>query len=282
MNENSLQYIARPGKKPARSSIIDQPYRNKEWLEDHYISKRMSASAIAKELHTTHHTVLAWLKRFGIPVRDRGLASHLARANHFKMDDTLLEFLAGELLGDGAIVIKGGERPGAYRSGVYVHSTKYYEYAVWLAHEFATFDIAVSTISKTRTTLNGKVYTGWIYQTKTYAEFAHVRKRWYPNGKKIIPANTLITPLIMRQWYIEDGCLHKPKDARPNISIAAMDFSFGEREGIVQQLNALGLAATNRPSGSIGILARSVPDFLTWIGTCPTQLWDIYGYKWEI
>lgn len=41
------------------------------------------------------------------------------------------------------------------------------------------------------------------------------RKRWYPDGKKIVPRDIVLDDLCILFWYLGDGCLCKKKD-RPN------------------------------------------------------------------
>lgn len=51
----------------------------------------------------------------------------------------------------------------------------------------------------------GKIYNSVGLISRTAPVFEYFRERWYPNGKKTIPKDLFLTPLIMAIWYCDDG-----------------------------------------------------------------------------
>lgn len=49
----------------------DMLYKNKEWLEEQYITQKKSSSDIAKEIGCTGRTIIRWLRKYNIPVRSK-------------------------------------------------------------------------------------------------------------------------------------------------------------------------------------------------------------------
>jgi hypothetical protein len=45
----------------------------------------------------------------------------------------------------------------------------------------------------------------WGFRTLTYDFFMEQRTRWYPNGRKQVPPDVLLTPLSIAHWYFGDG-----------------------------------------------------------------------------
>ena len=52
------------------------------------------------------------------------------------------------------------------------------------------------------------------------------RKRWYPEGKKIVPKDLELTNLTLATWYMDDGCLVKRKSPKhkPNVVFSTNGF----------------------------------------------------------
>lgn len=45
----------------------------------------------------------------------------------------------------------------------------------------------------------------WHFKSHSYIDLLAERKRWYPNGKKIVPDDVRLTPRSAYWWYIGDG-----------------------------------------------------------------------------
>ena len=124
--------------------------------------------------------------------------------------------------------------------------------------------------------------TGINYQiySRNHDFFKHNYNRWYDkNGKKHIPHDLILTPIVLTHWYIGDGGFDSDKGYLRQIQIAAHSFSYEERDHLVNLLKSLGFNASNRKKGIICISKKSVQDFLEYIGPCPVVC---YQYKWDI
>jgi hypothetical protein len=94
--------------------------------------------------------------------------------------------------------------------------------------------------------------------------------------------------LTCKFWYIDDGCLKKDKYS--NITLWTNAFNKKQQEQILlSQLNKLGFEArlykTKAKSGKtqwyIYIPRRNIQKFLDYIGPCPKELKNCFGYKWN-
>jgi len=253
---------------------VGKLYRNREWMNEHYIGLEESMFAIAREARCSSETIWKWLHKFDIPTRTPSEAIFLARRNHLDFSDKLSDLLEGELLGDGCITMTG------FRSASYSHSSKYRDYLIWLSEIFASLGIGQV----------GKINKYWIekydtfsykYTSRSYPELVPMREKWYPDGsrKKIVPKDLILTPIMSRQWFIGDGNLHNQVGARPDISFYTNDFDKPSINHLLKELRSKGFKVTYRPARNIiGMSVHSVKDFLSWIGPCPI---DCYSYKWD-
>lgn len=250
-------------------------YKNREWMYYHYWVLMESTTVMAKLVGCTGVTIWTWLHKLNIPTRSCGEATFLAERNHLNMTPELQEFIEGELLGDGSIVMKG------QRSASYNHGSKYEGYLIWISGKLTNWGIEqAGRINKYTSKQNGGIT--YHYVSKSYPELVPVRQRWYPNGKKIVLRDLKFTPIMVRQWYIGDGSLLHGKAGRPYIKLATYAFDKSSIDHLLKELSELGLKATLRSaSNTIGISAYSTQDFLNYIGPCPKEIEGIYGYKWD-
>jgi len=209
--------------------------------------------------------------------RKIGKATHLANANHCKLSKEALEWISGELLGDGCLSSQ------SKYSALFAYSSKYSEYIHYVSDTLSSFGIKqVGKIRKYR--INGSVTlfpNAFYYDSKCYEELKPIYDKWYPepNRKKIIPKDLKLTSLTCRQWLIGDGSLIHHKDGNPYIKLATYGFPFEDVRRLVKQLNELGFKAARQPSNNtIRISAYSTKSFLNYIGNCPCS---VYDYKWK-
>ena len=107
----------------------------KELLTTQYLTLKKSTPTIGKELGYNYTSIHRKLKNFGIPIRDRSEAEHLSKCNHVLLSKLALEFLTGELLGDGHL-----DHQNKW-SSAYFHSSKYKSYLIWLSKKLTDFGI---------------------------------------------------------------------------------------------------------------------------------------------
>lgn len=248
---------------------------DKNWLEKKYLEEKLTIRQIGKEVNRNNITIFYHLQKFNIPIRSK----HEAQANHCKLSKEAIEWLNGELLGDGCLLSYSPY------SAKFAYSSKYLEYIQYVSDTLQSFGIKQSgKIRKTNVGLNDSRINGdcyiYCYNSPRYVELLPVRKKWYPNGKKIVPRDMELTPLTCRQWYIGDGSLKgKTRHSQPFITLATNNFTIEDVEWLKNQLKKLNFKTTRRPSdNSIGISSvYSTKDFLNYIGLCPVKC---YQYKW--
>ena len=197
---------------------------------------------------------------------------------HCNLSQEAEEWLNGELLGDGCLQSPNASTYFISRSARFKYGSKYLEYCQYVSDTLKSFGIEQVGKINERYNKDFNCYS-YNYSSRCYVELLPIRKRWYPEGKKVIPRDLKLTPLVCRQWYIGDGCLVRKKWNRLSITLSTYNFPIPATEWLVLELNKLGFKATRRPSNNIiHISAYSTQDFLNYIGKCPV---NCYQYKWS-
>ena len=256
-------------------------YLTKEELEDLYISQRLSTYQIAKINNVSRSVVSDLLKKYSIPLRSQSESVHLSEVNHCNLSDKAIEWINGELLGDGCLY------PRSKYSACFMYSSKYKEYIEYVSRTLNSFGIKQAGKIKKRVRYkSGKtvVYknkiTEYDYASLSYEELLPIRQKWYPNDKKIVPKDIELTPLTCRQWIIGDGSLIHHINKNPCIVLYTNGFTVEDVEFLVYKLNELGFKVTRQPANNIIYISPySTPDFLNYIGKCPVKC---YQYKWDL
>lgn len=245
-------------------------YKNKEWLIDKYLKEELSTRTIQKICKVSNPTICKWLIKYSIPLRTISKGVHLSKANHCNLSIESIHWLYGELLGDGCLY-----KISSY-SARFQYASKYKEYIQYVSNILKSFGIKQSG-----KILKIKKCNSYYYQYKSYSyvELLPIYYNWYPNGKKIIPRDLILTPLICRQWYIGDGTLKYLIRERPSIRLCTNGFMIDDVSWLVRQLNNLGFKSTRQPADNIiHISVHSTKDFLNYMGECPVKC---YQYKFE-
>ena len=255
-----------------KHSPLNAIYKNKEWLIKKYIDEKLSTVYIAKICKVCGETILYQLKKNNITRRSFSESVHLAKANHCDLSIEALHWLYGELLGDGCLY-----KVSPY-SARFQYASKHKEYIQYISNSLKSFGIKQSgRINKHKHKKHNSYY--YSYKSYSYIELLPIYNKWYPDGKKIVPKDIVLTPLVCRQWYIGDGTLKCPVYERPSIRLCTNGFKVDDVNWLVKQLNKLGFKATRQPADNIiHILVDSVEDFLNYIGGCPVKC---YEYKWN-
>ena len=252
--------------------IGNDNYCNKSWLQQKYLVEKLSPNQIGKLCNCSKTTIYRWLKEFNVSMRSKSKAFHLRQANYCKLSDEALQWIDGELLGDGSL------RSLSKYSASFGYSSKYLEYIQHISDTLKSFGIKqCGKIQKAKDKRwNCNVYH---YSSLSYVELLPIRKRWYPKGKKIIPRNLKLTSLVLKQEYIGDGCLDHRKNRKSSIRLYTNGFPISDVEWLAKELSKLGFKSTRQPShNTIGISSYSTKEFLNYIRDCPVEC---YKYKWD-
>ncbi|MCD6399362.1 helix-turn-helix domain-containing protein [candidate division WOR-3 bacterium] len=255
-----------------------ETYRNRKWLREQYQHKKRSQRQIADMLGVDRATIHNWLHKFNIPVRSISEGDFEALKNDLDPSTRLLSFIEGELLGDGSLIWTSR----GHYSAWYKHSSKYREYLIWLSSEFASQGLEQSGKIRSRVASSfgnsRKKYKSYEYSSRAYPFLADLKRRFYPDGIKIVPIDLALDPIKLRQFYIGDGYLARPHKGRPYIVLSTCSFDKKSIDILISQLLSLGISAVHQPSkNTIRIPARSIEAFFDFIGPCPVKC---YAYKW--
>jgi len=127
--------------------------------------------------------------------------------------------------------------------------------------------------------------TRTMYRTEVYNKkfFAPFRDRWYDElGKKRLPEDFEVTPLVLNALYCGDGYLRIGSHGYPEaIWLCTMCFGEEENQRIVEQLEGKGIRATVYAYEGkivIKVFAEWVDDFLKYVGE---PVFKCFRYKWQ-
>lgn len=249
-------------------------YKDRKWLKNKYLKENLSTYKIAKICNVHHMTISRWLNRYNIPIYSRGEATHLATSNHCKLSKKAINWINGELLGDGSL-----NKLSSY-SARFTYTSKYLEYIKYVSTILESFGIKqVGRINKYyHRKLDCYTYS---YASHSYVDLLHLYKKWYPGDKKMIPKDLELTPLVIRQWYIGDGFLKNrmQKNIKPHIILYADGFTVSNIQLIIEKLTKLGFKVTRWLSRNVICFSvHSIKDFFDYIGECPVEC---YQYKFS-
>lgn len=255
-----------------KREVENDKYCDKKWLENKYLREKLSTIQISKLCKVSCRTILDWLYKFNISIRSRAERTSLAKTNHCNLSQKAIEWLDGELLGDGSLQSRNPY------SANFVYGSKYLEYAQYVSNTLKSFGIEQAGKINKNYHKGTKGFT-YHYNSRYYKELLSIRKKWYINGKKIVPQNIKLTPLTCRQWYIGDGSLSRQEGRMSHIRLATNGFLIEDAEFLKNKLIELGFNTTRRNHGNrVAISAYSTKDFLDYIGKCPVKC---YQYKWD-
>jgi hypothetical protein len=123
-----------------------------------------------------------------------------------------------------------------------------------------------------------KFYVEYRFATQSNITFYELREKWYPQGKKVVPVDLVLTPATCLLWYIGDGSLCKTAQ---HITLYTNGFNVEDVDFLTKKLNELDFESfkilDNQQYG-IRIPRRKVQKFLNYIGPCVVKC---YSYKWN-
>lgn len=225
-----------------------------------YWKESMTLQQIADLFDLSYSMVWGFFKRENILRRCTGSPR---KANCVNLTEEVEDFLNGLLLGDGCLTI------GKAKSAYYTHGDKNKEYIEFLSSKFKSFGIK----GKIRKYKDKEAYS---FKSLHYYEFYKMAKRWYPNGKKLIPSNFLITPNSLKNWYIGDGNYSNTP------LIDSSNFSFESLIKISLELKDVGINNTLnefKDRKRIRISTNSIKQFFSYILSVDNFIPPPYLYK---
>jgi uracil-DNA glycosylase len=151
------------------------------------------------------------------------------------------DVVAGSLLGDGTI-----NRTTACLA--LVHSRKQQEYVRLKARALRELAPQVGD-GESAAIPGGRKYPTVVCRTRASRALRVVRRRFYPDGRKIVPRDLRLSAMSFSIWFLDDGYTKVESDACATAEIACHSFDPDEIEYLLYALyRDLGLEAYTRPS----------------------------------
>lgn len=139
--------------------------------------------------------------------------------------------IIGSLLGDGYLRILPSRKDAFLEIN---HSIKAKEYVDWKFHMLR--NICISGPRK-RKGKGGRI--AYRFFTKQHPELSELQKMFYRKGKKIVPFNLQLNPIILSVWFMDDGA----RCGNSNFYLNSQKFSKEEQEKLIKKLETLKLKA---------------------------------------
>lgn len=251
-------------------TIIDE---HKENLLSEYI-KGSSLMELSNLYNYNISTIRYFLRKCGIKTRGiKESAEKFHKLNSLVIDNVLHENILGWLLGDGGMRIpKKGINP------LFIYTDKKYDHILYVQNILTKYNI------ESLIRLNNNVYN---LQSKCYPEFHYYYNIFYGyeglnenNQKRKILPDIKLTPTILRNWYIGDGCSTKYIKSYNHRGSITCKY---KNEYILEQFidiskNPIGCYKSNN-CYNYHFNNKALINLLDYIGECPVES---YKYKWIV
>lgn len=253
-------------------------YKDRDWLYEEYIVKKRNTIEIGKELCVSDVTIGKYLKKFNIKTRSNSEAQFISKMKQpVIITKYIRDFIIGNLLSDGGIFTQS-HNVKVVRTATYQHSCKHKETLEFISNQMSRFGFKqCGNIRRYKHKKQGNIF--YSYQTKYYRELLDFRKYMYKDNIKIVPNNIYLSPTVCLYWYLGDGNLTKQKSIR----LYTCGFDYSEQEILVEKLKYIGILSkidnTTPIYNHISINRNNSKKFLNYIQNCPSEMLDIYGYK---
>ena len=147
--------------------------------------------------------------------------------------------IIGSILGDGYI----RQLPGRADAFLEInHSIKAQQY---VDYKYKILKDICESEPKIRYTDEGKTKQAYRFYTKQNPEITLLYKQFYKEGKKVIPRNLKLDPMILAIWYMDDGSKtqNKLNSANINIYLNTQQFPLNDQKYLLHLLRQVGINA---------------------------------------
>ena len=261
-----------------------------EILSVWYIDEKKSTSDIEKEfkivydIDTTSNVVYLLLKEFNIDMRTISESVSMATRNLdysqkiLEENPIAFETMEGLIISDGSI---SSTKEQMYHRFSISSSQK--EFMIYCRNKLLCLNPSEVKGREASGYSRNKGYEKNTYgfSTSFHPDITRQRIRWYINGKKIIPKDIKITPLMLKMWYYGDGSIVNDKISNTCILRLSTDgFASEDVNFLIQQLELqTGIRSVNT-EGRIRLKTESIPKFFLYIDRKSDLL--CYSYKFDI
>lgn len=207
---------------------------------DIYVSNNVTTSELANKFNISQSTIGEIINGYIYsscirPENIKNIAKEKfkVRFNQYNnslppLTDEQNNIIIGSLLGDGWMGQLKGNSNSHFGKGQCLNS---YEHIIWVYEKLSPYTDTTKIYKnfttteaywdkenkKTKTRKIPRTHKSWSMLTCNHPIFTELRKKWYPNGIKIIPSDIELNPQILSIWYVDDGT-NNYKDRFINIS----------------------------------------------------------------
>ncbi|MEK9194737.1 MAG: LAGLIDADG endonuclease [Patescibacteria group bacterium] len=160
--------------------------------------------------------------------------------------------IIGSILGDGYIRIMPG-RKDAFLEVNHAYSAK--EYVDW---KYAMLQSIAGSIPKARKRNGRRI--AYRFYTRQHPEITELFRKFYRNGRKIIPDDIQVNAVALAVWYMDDGSQCRTSDVYLN----TQQFTEKDQIRLIQLLSRMGIESRmNRDKiyWRLRIIKSSLPRF---------------------
>ena len=160
--------------------------------------------------------------------------------------------IVGSILGDGYMRIVPGRKDAFLEVN---HSYQAKEYVDW---KYSMLKDIAGSQPKIRKG-NGK-RIAYRFYTRQHPEITELSRRFYQDGKKIIPPCLALDPIVLAVWFMDDGSRCRGSDVYLN----TQQFSCEDQQRLIENLQQLGVEARmnkDKTYQRLRILKSSLPKF---------------------
>jgi len=116
----------------------------------------------------------------------------------------------------------------------------------------------------------------WYTKSNMYHDLLKENNRWYPESKKIVPENVLITSLSCYWWFLGDGYI-----SEGNVYLCTDSFTENENLFLISKLKEKGYNPSLTNKNRIRFNKKESIEFLHWIKP-ENGILEQYKYKWKL
>ncbi len=257
-----------------------------ELLRKLYIDEKMSTNEISSVSlekfgqFVSPSGIYSTLLRNDIGLRSIGdsvsIATSTLNLDKSYLNEYMIEWIDGFNLGDGYI--------SCYKSNNSIRGARFKIGSVnqqWTEYAMSGLEAYRPSAAKETGIIDKKhPRLTWASSTLTHPDITLQAKRWYPDGKKIVPQDVRITPTSLLLWYLGDGSISK-MGLSFFVRLATCGFTPEDVDSIlIPKLSAFGLNVGRHVSkNDIRISGDSLKKFFDLIGhKSPIKC---YNYKFE-
>lgn len=190
-------------------------------------------------------------------------ARRISPCQDYTLSDKQMNIVVGSLLGDGYLTKLTRKEMSSFRK---TQTAAHKPYLDWHFDELLPLSAGFSARKAKTEYRQGKLWrSNPSYEFYTYSAYAlaELRKKWYPEGTKIVPPDLKLNPLTLAVWYCDDGC---NKTGKRWMTLATLAFTVDECEFLVERLrtdlNVIAYISMHSGKPLVCISSHSYLDFM--------------------